>query len=176
MWLDDVRGPVPARCPARSTRICRNICPDGQSGWHGTRPYTGRFQPHSTQIFCRTNQVDGCDPAGELKCLGRCTGVRKFLTPADSESAPCGLLGRSEGLPGLHGGLVYRKAGDVGAGPVPARCPHKGHMHLPLSPTTFALRAIGLARGLPLHWQISTGQHGICRTFVHDLYRMYATN
>ena len=27
----------------------------------------------------------------------------------------------------------------VGAGPVPARCPCKGHMHLPLSPATFAL-------------------------------------
>ena len=29
---------------------------------------------------------------------------------------------------------------DVGAGPVPARCPHKGHIHLPLSPSTFALK------------------------------------
>lgn len=37
-----------------------NICPDGQSGWHGACPYTGRFQPHSTDFFVILHRVIEC--------------------------------------------------------------------------------------------------------------------
>ena len=51
--------------------------------------------------------------------------------------------------------------------PVPARYPHKGHIYLPLSPTTFALTGHRADTG-PLHQQISTTGH----ILVHDYFRI----
>jgi len=49
-------GPVPARTPERRSfraDILPNggsdICPDGQSGWHGACPYTGGMPIHRGQ-------------------------------------------------------------------------------------------------------------------------------